>query len=156
LRQRRSPSILAPFRISSASCLLGIAVLYCVVVGFASPGKGTRHVEWRIAKDTIIVDSPARLSANQVVDSSEGPSSGIAFGEHVDALAKAGHLAILPAGTKVRARSRADSRIEILDGPRAGQVWWRDGGFKVVTGGSPKSGDALGKRGSVATGRHQK
>jgi hypothetical protein len=78
------------------------------------------------------VDSPARLSANQTVDSSEGPSAGIAFGEHVEALAKAGHLVLLPAGTKVRGQSRSDSRIEILDGPRAGQVWWRDSGLKVM------------------------
>ncbi len=109
-----------------------LAALYCGLVDFDSSNNKARHVEWRLTEDTVAVDSPARVSSNPAGDAYNGAEGGIAFGEHVNALAKAGHLLVLPAGTRVRAGSQSDDRIEVLDGPHAGQVWWRYNGLRTT------------------------
>lgn len=106
-----------PLTIAMAAMLLVCLVL----AGISQAGAPD---DMKLPKETLAADSEANF--NQGNHFLHGGSSQMEMQQATEGLEKlgaAGHLAVLDAGTEVKAVG-GGAQVRVVGGPHAGQVWW--------------------------------
>jgi hypothetical protein len=107
------------FRAAIAMAAVMIASLALVSAGRAQTGGE----QMKLPKETLAADSEADFAkGTELLHTGSSQTDMQKATEGLEKLGAGGHLVVLDAGTQVK--MMGGTRVRIVDGPHAGQVWW--------------------------------